>query len=375
MSSGAMTPLALAGAPPAAPARPYLAERRVIVPILAAFPLIALPLAYVTLFPPSPGFKWFATAYLWGLGISHFLITFSIYLNSKNLRYFASTATNKLVYFGVPALIFLYFGSVSLVDPKLHPGVTTVIRAVSVVVTLSTYVHLGRQSFGVLQMLKGQSGLVFDKAMRRFEMTFFFVTPILQAETTFLGGGRFLRGSPIVWATVLLALTLLATIVSFAVRATPSPQLAASGGSRVRKLLVPLVYFFMQTGSACLSTMDMRLYLAGDAVHYTEYHALMYPRVARAELGDTWIDRVMARLRRPPFLFYGLLLTGSAIAVAFFGDHFGFRTLVDEGPKPFGFFFHMLNGIFIFHFFVEAFIWKFSNPFYRGALAGLYFKR
>lgn len=368
-------PIAMAVAPLAQPpARPYLAQPKVLLPILAAFPLIALPLAYVTLYPPTPGFKWFATAYLWGLGISHFLITFALYLNSKNLRYFASTALNKVVYFGVPALIFLYFGGVSLVDQKAHPDVTVVIRSVAIVVTLATYTHLGRQSFGVLQMLKGQSGLVFDKQMRKLEMSFFFVTPMLQAETTFLNGGRF-HGTWLVWATVAFAAVLLCRIVVYAFRAQPSPTLQAAGGSRAKKMLVPLFYFFMQTGAACLSTMDMRLYLAGDAVHYTEYHALMYPRVVHSELGDTWIDRFMGWLRKPPFLFYGVLLTGSAIAVAFFGDHFGFRKLVEDGPRPFGFFFNMLNGIFIFHFFVEAFIWKFSNPYFRNSLGGLYFKR
>jgi hypothetical protein len=168
---------------------------------------------------------------------------------------------------------------------------------------------------------------------------------------------------------------LLANIVRFAFRAQPSPALAASGASPMKKRLVPLAYFFMQTGAASLSTADMRLYLASDATHYTEYHALMYPRVAHSKLGDSWIDRFMGWLRKPPFLFYGVLLTGSAIAVAFFGDHFGFRKLVEDGPRPFGFFFNMLNGIFIFHFFVEAFIWKFSNPYYRSALSPLYFKR
>ena len=32
----------------------------------------------------------------------------------------------------------------------------------------------------------------------------------------------------------------------------------------------------------------------------------------------------------------------------------------------------MMNGIFLFHFFVEAFVWKFGDPYYRGALGGLY---
>jgi hypothetical protein len=367
-------PIAIAERPPSPP-RAYLSQPNVLWPILGAFPLIALPLAYITLFPPTVGLKWFAAAYLWSLGISHFLITFTLYLNSKNLQYFASTAMNKLVYFGVPATIFLYFGGVSLIDEQAHPGITPVIHTVSAIVMIANFLHLGRQSFGVLQMLKGQSGLVFDAEMRKLELSFFFVMPMLQAETAFLGDGRFLRGSWLVWATVAFAAVIFLAIVRYALRAQPSPALEAANVSLTKKKLVPLSYFFMQTGSAWLAILDVRLYLAANAIHYTEYHALMYPRVVHSELGDTWVDRFMARIRRPPFLFYGLLLTGSAITVAFLGDHFGFRKLVDDGPRPFGFFFNMLNGIFLFHYFVEAFIWKFSNPYYRGALSKLYFKR
>ena len=375
MSAGAAIPLTLSDAKPAAPPRPYLAEPRVLFPILAAFPLITLPLAYITLFPPSPAFKWISTAYLWALGISHFLITFTIYLSSKNLRHFTSTPTNKLVYFGVPGLIFLYFGGISLVDPIAHPKVTILVHAVAIIATLATYVHLGRQSFGVLQMLKGQSGLAFDPEMRRFEMSFFFVTPMLLAETSFLGSGRFPHGNALVWATIAFAVVLLLAILRYAFRAEVSPAHAASGISPRRRLVVPLLYFFMQTASAGLAMFDMRLYIACNAVHYTEYHALMYPRVVHSELGDTWIDRVMGAIRKPSFLFYAVLLAGSAIAVAFFENHLGFQKLVDDGPRPFTFFFNMLNGIFLFHFFVEAFIWKFSNPYYRSALSGLYFKK
>ena len=33
----------------------------------------------------------------------------------------------------------------------------------------------------------------------------------------------------------------------------------------------------------------------------------------------------------------------------------------------------MFNGLFVMHYFVEAFIWKFSDPFYRKSLMPLYF--
>jgi len=37
--------------------------------------------------------------------------------------------------------------------------------------------------------------------------------------------------------------------------------------------------------------------------------------------------------------------------------------------------FNLFNGVFVTHYFIEAFIWKFSNPYYRGSLGPLYFPR
>ena len=36
---------------------------------------------------------------------------------------------------------------------------------------------------------------------------------------------------------------------------------------------------------------------------------------------------------------------------------------------------NLLSGIFVAHYFVEAFVWKFRNPFYKKTLAPLYFAR
>jgi hypothetical protein len=349
--------------------RAYFARPRVLALIFGTFPLITLPLAAILLFPPSPGWRWVSTVYLGALGISHFLITLVIYLSSRNLRYFVATPLNRLIYFGIPAVIFLYFGLAWLVDTVAHPGLGLLLRVVSIVVPLATYTHLGRQSFGVLQILKRQAGLKYPVRSRQLEQTFFFVLPALQAETTFIGEGRFAAHHPLVWITVAVAATLFIAIVVLAVRARRSKPEAPGA------VAVPLGYFLIQTMSQCLSVANMRLYLAGDAVHYAEYHTIMYPRLMRSPLGTSSVDRAMALIRRSPALFYAVLLGGSAVAVAFFGDHFGLRTWVDRGPLPFSVVMNMLNGIFLFHFFVEAFIWRFSNPFYRESLTGLYFPK
>lgn len=341
--------------------RPYLQRPSVLVPIFAAYPLITLPLAYLTLFEQGATWRFFSNVYLWGLGLSHFVITFAIYLSSKNLRYFASSPGKRVVYFGIPGLIFLYYGTIWLVDPVAHPTASTAIMVSSIVFNVATWVHLGRQSFGVLQMMKGQSGIKFDPRMRRLEQIFFFAMPVLQAQTMYWGGGKLVKDNPLVWITIAFAAVVFVTIVVLGLR---------SQGPKRR--FVPLAYLAVQTAAVSTSLLDMRLYLAANATHYTEYHLLMYPRVMRSELGTSRVDRVMAFLRRSPFVFYGVLLAVTGVVTGFLKDWSGFATVIDAGPKPFGVFFHMMNGIFLFHFFVEAFIWKFGDPYYRSALGGLY---
>jgi hypothetical protein len=42
-------------------------------------------------------------------------------------------------------------------------------------------------------------------------------------------------------------------------------------------------------------------------------------------------------------------------------------------PRVAWFLLNLLNGIFMAHYFVEAFLWKFGEPFYRKTLTPLYF--
>ncbi len=86
---------------------------------------------------------------------------------------------------------------------------------------------------------------------------------------------------------------------------------------------------------------------------------------------DSRADRVRAGLARLPVLFYAGL-----IALAW-GVWLGQRTALyaDPGasPLPVRLLLHSIDGIFLFHFYVEAFLWKFSKPHYRETLAPLYF--
>jgi len=46
-----------------------------------------------------------------------------------------------------------------------------------------------------------------------------------------------------------------------------------------------------------------------------------------------------------------------------------------DWPAPYRVMLALFDGLFVFHYFVEALIWKFGNPFYRSTLGPLYFGR
>jgi hypothetical protein len=44
-----------------------------------------------------------------------------------------------------------------------------------------------------------------------------------------------------------------------------------------------------------------------------------------------------------------------------------------DRPAPYRVLLALFDGLFVFHYFVEALIWKFGNPFYRSTLGPMYF--
>jgi hypothetical protein len=344
----------------------YLAHRGRLAVIFLTFPLITLPLVALTLWPSDPG-NFVLDLYSGIFGLTHFFITLAVYMSSRNLEYFRSTPLNQLVYFGVPALIFLYFGVAPLLDHQRFPAAGTVQATVVALVSAAAYVHRGRQAYGILQLLKGQSGLAFSPHTRKLELAFFLALPVLQGEAMFMGGGFFPRSSPVAWVTLAVVATLFASVIVSA--------LAARRAGAGRALAIPVGYFVVQTMIQCISSIDVRLYLACDATHFVEYHLLMYPRVKGEALGQSVIDRVTAWFRAHVWVFYALLLGCSLFTMAMLKNRFGVGDLVDASPRPVNLALHMLAGIYLFHFYVDAFLWRFSNPHWKGMLGPLYFKK
>jgi hypothetical protein len=238
---------------------------------------------------------------------------------------------------------------------------------------LADYLHVVRQSFGVLQLFKRHAAMAFPQWMRRAENAFFITLMVLQVLTyseglkaNNIGAARFNIANPWSVAGLVIAAGLLVAILyGYAL-------VAASLGTKRRSLLVPFSYFMLQTASASLPVYWSVLYLASLAMHYVEYHVVMYPRVFRSSLRPhSRVDRLADWLRSHKLVFYGLL---AAFCYLFMGNGLGqIGKSAGVDTQVTWFLLNLFNGIFLTHFFVEAFVWKFHQPFYRQTLGPLYF--
>jgi hypothetical protein len=154
------------------------------------------------------------------------------------------------------------------------------------------------------------------------------------------------------------------------------------------RLLATAAYFTLQAGSGLLAAYSTALYGFALAMHFVEYHVLMMPRCCNTPLdARRTIDRLFGAVRNNRVVFYCLigmaafgvsLLTGlgtsmvqamAAMAATMWGS-----LGVEWAPaSSYTLLLAIFDGIFVFHYFVEMFIWRFSEPHYRQTLGPLYF--
>jgi hypothetical protein len=353
--------------------------------ILSAFLVFTLPLSALAVwYPDSPQFLRLEILYLIGLGVTHFVITPTIYFQSSNLRYFNSTWRNRLIYFAIPVGIFLLFDlyralQLSALVPFLDIALRLTIRSLD-------FQHFGRQSYGVLQLFKARAGCQFPAWQRRAEYWFSWTVAALLL-TTFLRGGRIdaLDSHP---ALVAASIGLAAVLTGLFVSVLTGITLTARKAEHPSRLLAPAAYFLLQAGSALLAAYSTALYGFALAMHFVEYHVLMMPRCCNAPL-DTrrTIDRLFGVVRTNRVVFYCLivlaafgisLLTGLGTsmvqAMAALAATMWSSLGVEWAPaSSYTLLLAIFDGIFVFHYFVEMFIWRFSEPHYRQTLGPLYF--
>ncbi len=63
--------------------------------IIASFFFLTLPLVALSAITSD---KWFVSIYIWLFGVTHFVLTLSVYLQSENLKYFRATAKNIFLF-------------------------------------------------------------------------------------------------------------------------------------------------------------------------------------------------------------------------------------------------------------------------------------
>jgi hypothetical protein len=356
----------------AAPA--YLQNPLRIGAILGSFLILVIPLAILQMAGLSESARIaFSTTYAVLLGGTHFLITLALYFQSDNLKYFASSGRNIAIYFVGPAVLLVGFFLISAFQltadhPDPSPAFLFFTFLFFVIVKAADYFHVVRQSFGMLQIFKAQTPVSFPQWMRRADNNFFLAMAALQL-LTYINGvrtGTFtfalspLSGLTLVWAGVSLA-SVLAGFAS-----------AAHRGTAGRALLVPFGYFLLQGTSATLPALRTELYTASLAMHYVEYHIIIFPRLFSAPLDPArTADRLALWTRQHKFLFYTVLAT---LACFVSREIWPVSTTLGSARGALVMF-NLLSGARVTHYFIEAFVWKFRNPYYRQSLTPIYFPR
>jgi hypothetical protein len=356
--------------------------------IVGMFAVVTLPLAAVTALRPSGELLW---VYLWLFGMTHFVLTLTVYLQWQNLRHFAGTWRRRALFFGLPVGIFVLFDA-------LHAGRVGMSFPVFAVwfwgaVRLLDFNHFNRQSFGVLQLFKARCRVKFSPGLKQGEDLFFGSLTLL-LFVTFLSGGLapvLQAGGPLSlwdgtgiippvlptaaaqWA--FLGLSVIAVSLGGWCVAGLVRQWRAAG--RPAGLGLALGYFGVQAAASLIATVSFPLYVAALAVHYVEYHVLMYPRCFHSRLDATArVDRVFGKLRESRVVFYaavvaaaGVVTLCAAAGMGSMGRHPGVFT----EPRGYLVLIAAFDGLFVFHYVVEMFIWRFADPHFRQQLSGLYF--
>jgi hypothetical protein len=348
--------------------------------ILGSFFLLTAPLVA---FYAAASNHWFVTVYLWLFGATHFVLTLSVYLQSENLKYFKATAWNVFLFFVVPLAILMGFYVTGVFQLNARFPLAAV--ALGVVIRTLDFNHLNRQTFGVYQLFKARTGLRPPGAIKRFELGFTFsLTALLLV--TFLAGGVCplpqVRAWPILRlvprpAEAMLPLHVLQiafwglaslTVLSGAIGVWLFIR-AWDAGGRPHGIAEAFGYIGIQTVSALLAVVSFPLYFATLATHYVEYHVLMYPRCFNVQLNDrSSLDRWFSGLRRHRVVFYGMTILAAAVVLLL--------RSADRSPSSSLHYLAVVSifdGLFVFHYFVEMLIWRFSNPFFRKSVGALYF--
>ena len=350
--------------------------------ILASFLFLTLPVTGALIWTQSHQFLFL---YIWIFSATHFVVTFTIYLQQENLRHFTATTRNLILFVLIPFGIFAIFDLVRAL--RFEPRFPVFAIGFTAAIRILDFNHFNRQSFGVYQLFKGRVGLRSAPAAKRVENLYFnslsamlFITYlsgglspwIPRNSLSAIGGMSF--ADPMLalaslrvaaWICAGISASLLAVCVALLLKAW-----RASGGRA--SLWESFAYFGFQTLSAILAIAFLPLYAVALAIHYVEYHVLMYPRCFKSTLNPAHrVDRWFQSLRASRILFYGVMIAVAGL-VTLTTTH-SVALVGSTHTIPYLAIIAIFDGIFVCHYFVEMLIWKFSDPFFRKTAGALYF--
>lgn len=333
---------------------PYYRRPLAVALTFGAFFGVVLPLVWLRSSPnDSALLPYLVLAEAVGLGTSHFFLTLAIYLQPSQIAYANGSWARRITYFGLPALILLGFASIEAWPLRTAaPGIATYFY---MAVRFADFFHVGRQSVGVLQIWKTPLRESLPRWTTHAENMLFVGLALLQWQT-YAVGGVFPADRLSAWLPALLLGGLFLAIAiqylgPLSIQQTRRPALTALG------------YLVMQTLCAATAVYATWLYLTVLAVHYVEYHLLMAPRCFGPTAGPR--TGALGWLRRGA-VFYGLL---AGVLVLFEA-----RSFVTSQSFTLRFVVHIFDGIFLLHYVLDGFLWKFRNPHYRAQLYPLYFQ-
>jgi len=322
--------------------------------IFGSFIAVTIPLLAMRLWGgESKLLSQLMVAHAVGLGTTHFFVTLAVYLRASNLRHFSSSWAERVRYFGLPALIL---GAVALVEAlPLRSVAPTLATTFYFAVRFADFFHVGRQHVGMLQIWK--RGAQLPGWTRSAENAFFVGLALMQWQTHFLGG-RFAAGqSYAVLPACALGLLALAIAAQY-VKALAQPGTRAAAR-------IALTYFAIQALGAAAAVYDTALYLISLSVHYVEYHVIMAPRNLAPDSPPGAAEPSPRGLWTRPLFLYGAL---AAVVLLFEARNHAPAEQVSTRLLV-----HAFDGIFLLHYVLDAFLWKFRKPYFRQQLGPLYF--
>jgi hypothetical protein len=313
--------------------------------------------------------------------MSHFILTFAVYGSSQNLKYFSSSPRKIVVFFIMPILLFVTFDLLHAFQVANRFPLAALIFFT--IIRFFDFFHLNRQTFGVLQLLMRRTTRP-ESTRRRTEKNVYLLTLTLLLGMTFLNGGVTpLLGrsgnEPLVSLAVLQPLTFALSVVAIGLFMKIVHRIwKFQTNTDTGQSTSALIYLVVQTLSVVMAMVWLPLYAAALAIHYVEYHILMQPRCfqIRLDASSRW-DRGFNWLRSRPLAFYGVILALAALATggAFVG--MGQLGIVDARSDHSFTYLAMIavfDGLFVVHYFLEMYIWRFSDPHFRQSLGKLYFQ-